>query len=249
MPLPAAASLILLLTLAVPVAALQSNGDRQTAMPSYRLGFEYMRSEKLDEAAAAFQAAAETDRTFEMAFYMLGRVRMVQKRYAEASAAIGKARSLFQTTAGRQFANAQEAQRFRRDQILEIDELLRQLQTGAQTRQAQDQIRQLSERRRMLQEHIQRGLDMGLASSVPAYVSLSYGSAQFRMGNLPEAEEAYKEAIESDPKAGEAWNNLAVTYMLTGRIPDAERAVAEAEKAGFVVNPGLKDEIAKRRKG
>jgi hypothetical protein len=32
-------------------------------------------------------------------------------------------------------------------------------------------------------------------------------------------------------------------YLTTGRIDEAERAVQAAEKAGFRVNPGLKDEI------
>ena len=120
---------------------------------------------------------------------------------------------------------------------------------GVQTRQAQDQIRQLSDRRRALQENIERGNDMTLTSSVPAYVSLSYGSAQFRMGNLVEAEKAYKEAIAADARSGEAHNNLAVVYLETGRLDEAEKSVQAAERAGFNVHPQLKEDIRKRRKG
>lgn len=240
----------LLLGVALTVSALLAQtGDRQLALTPYKLGFEHMRAEDLEKAGAAFEMAANLDRTFEMAYYMLGRVRMAQKRFVEASAAFSRARSLYLAAAGRNFANAREAQRFRRDQIIEIDELLRQLQAGVQTRQAQDQIRQLSDRRRALQENIERGNDMTLTSSVPAYVSLSYGSAQFRMGNLVEAEKAYKEAIAADARSGEAHNNLAVVYLETGRLDEAEKSVQAAERAGFNVHPQLKEDIRKRRKG
>jgi tetratricopeptide (TPR) repeat protein len=243
-----AASLLLVCTFAAPAVQAQVNTDRRTAMTSYRLGFEHMRAERLDEAAAAFQAATEVDRTFEMAYYMLGRVRMLQRRYVEASAAFSRSRALFQNAGGRQFTNAQEAQRFRRDQLTELDELIRQLQSGPQTMQTQDQLRQLSDRRRALLENIQRGDNMSLMNTVPAFVSLSLGSAYFRMGNLTDAEKAYKETIAADAKVGEAHNNLAVVYLETGRLDEAEKAVAAAEKAGFKVQPQLKEEIRNRRR-
>lgn len=249
MSLPAAVSLMLVLTLVAPAAARQSTGDRKMAMTSYRLGFEHMRAEKLDEAAAAFQTATDTDRTFEMAYYMLGRVRMLQKRYVEASAAFTRSRALFLAAGGRQFTNVQEAQRFRRDQLTELDELIRQLQNGPQTMQTQDQLRQLSDRRRALTENIQRGDNVSLMNTVPAFVSLSLGSAHFRTGNLPEAEKAYKEAIAADARVGEAHNNLAVVYLETGRFELAEKALDAAEKAGFKVQAQLRQEIRSRRKG
>jgi len=51
--------------------------------------------------------------------------------------------------------------------------------------------------------------------------------------------------VQADPKLGEAHNNLAVYYMLSGRKADAETAVKNAEKAGFKVNPQLKADIKK----
>ena len=50
-------------------------------------------------------------------------------------------------------------------------------------------------------------------------------------------------AIETKPSLGEAHNNLAVVYMLTMRKKEAENAVREAERAGFRVNPQLKEDI------
>lgn len=243
-----AASTLFAVTVAAPAAPLQTTTDRRTAMPPYRLGFEHMRAERLDEAASAFQNATELDRSFDMAFYMLGRVRLQQRRYVEAVAALTRSRALFQAAGGRQFTTAQEAQRYRRDQLTELDESIRLMSSGAQTMQQQDQLRQMNDRRRALMENIQRGDNMSLEATVPAFVSLSLGSAYFRSGNLAEAEKAYKEAIAADAKVGEAHNNLAVVYLETGRLDEAEKSVKAAEKAGFKVSPLLKEEIKNRRK-
>jgi Flp pilus assembly protein TadD len=72
---------------------------------------------------------------------------------------------------------------------------------------------------------------------------LSLGSALFRAERYPEAEVAYRAAVKADEKAGEAHNNLAVLYLMQSRYTDAMVEVKAAEKAGFRVNPELKDEI------
>ena len=48
---------------------------------------------------------------------------------------------------------------------------------------------------------------------------------------------------------GEAWNNLAVVYLMTSRYVDAENAVKAAEKAGYSVSPNLKDDIKRKKSG
>ena len=53
----------------------------------------------------------------------------------------------------------------------------------------------------------------------------------------------YANAVRIDPKFGEAHNNLAVIYMMSGKKTEAENAVKMAEKAGFKVNPQLKADI------
>jgi tetratricopeptide (TPR) repeat protein len=236
--------------LAAATLQAQNDGLRSRAMPQYRVGLENLRAEQWDKAERAFQNAIEIDTSFEMAYYGLGRSFLPQKKYADAVVAFSKCRDLYQAQSGRQFANAHEAQRYRRDRILEIDENLRSLQTGPQSQRIQDQVRQLQTFRLTLQDAIQRGSNMTLegAAIVPAFVSLSLGSAFFRLGRLPEAEREYKATVQADSKVGEAHQNLAVVYMTTGRYADAERAVRAAEKAGFRVNPQLKDELAAKRK-
>jgi len=227
--------------------ALPSARDR--ARGPYTVGLENMHAEAWDEAVKSFRSAIEIDPTFEMAFYMLGRAHMGQKKYADAIGAYEQCRDLYRSQLGRQFSTAQDRQRDRETRLREIDEVIRSYQSAPQTVQVQDAIRQLQNQRRDLDEALKRGnTTMTLETSVPAYVSTSLGSAYFRSGKLQEAEREYKAAIAADPKAGEAYSNLAVVYMETGRIDDAEKSVKLAEKVGFKVHPQLKADIQSRKR-
>jgi Tfp pilus assembly protein PilF len=113
----------------------------------------------------------------------------------------------------------------------------------------QNQIRVLRDQEQRIQtkrDGLNNNID--IASEVPGFVSLALGSAYFRAERFADAERAYKTALDADPKAGEAWNNLAVVYLFMNRPEDAARAVTMAEKTGFKVSPALKEEIGKRLK-
>ena len=241
-------SFLALILIATVTAAAQSPSDRAKAREQNKLGWDYLRGEKFEEAVKTFQVAVETDPTFEMPWYGLGRAHLALKQFVSASSALIRCRDLYLQQVGRQFTNQQEAQRFRNDRITEIDEMIRQVQTGPQSLQRQDQLRQLQEQRRQLQEIIARGNNITIASGVPVWVSLSLGSAYFRSGKLADAETTYKEAIEADPKAGEAHSNLAVVFLETQRYAEALSAINAAKKTGFKVNPELEKAIREKAK-
>ncbi|MGH9371417.1 MAG: tetratricopeptide repeat protein [Vicinamibacterales bacterium] len=243
-----AATSVMLAMAAMAIAA-QMSPERERARPHFRAGWEYMRVEAWAEAAQSFEQAIEVDHRFEDAYYSLGRARMNLKKFAEAIEAYTRSRDLYREQAGRMFTSQADAQRFRQDRITELDEVLRQLQSGPQTRQVQERTRQVQEQRRQIQQYIQRGATLSIDNSIPAFVSLALGSAYFRSGKLADAEREYKAAIDADPKAGEAHSNLAVVYLETGRFAEAEQAVKAAERAGFKVHPQLKQDIKDRRKG
>ena len=96
-----------------------------------------------------------------------------------------------------------------------------------------------------LQSLRNRGSDGTLP--VPHWLSFALGSAYFRAGDVAKAEQEYRAALAQKPDLGEGHLNLAVVCMLTGRLDEADREVALAEKAGVKVPPGLKADIAKRR--
>ncbi|MEO5895044.1 MAG: tetratricopeptide repeat protein [Vicinamibacterales bacterium] len=238
------------IALLVPVAAsAQPSGLRDRATIPYNLGVENMRAEAWPEAEKAFRTAIDIDPQFEMAYYMLGRTYMAGKSFTQAAAAYERCRAIYRQQDGRQFSNAHERQRNRDTRLREIDEVIRSYLSGPQTAAILDAIRQLQNQRRDIQEAMNRGAStMTLSVSVPSYVLSSLGSAYFRMGKLADAEREYKAAIAADPKAGEAYSNLAVVYMETGRLVDAEKSVRSAEKIGFRVHPQLKEDIKNRKK-
>lgn len=230
-------------------AAAQIDPVRERARVPWKIGWENMKAESFEQAAKSFQNAIDIDPKYEDAYYGLGRADMALKRFVEAVAAYTKCRDLYRADAGRQFANASEMRRARENKILDIDENIRLLRSGPQTLGTADQVRQFEDRKRELQEVIQRGNNLSIeANSVPPWVSLALGSAYFRTGNMADAEREYKAAIAADPKTGEAHSNLAVVYLQTGRIDEAEKSVKAAEKAGFKVHPMLKADIAAKKK-
>jgi tetratricopeptide (TPR) repeat protein len=230
-----------------PVAA-QSPGDRTKSRAQNKLGWDYMRSEQFDNAVKAFQSAVETDPTFEMPWYGLGRAHLALKQFVSASSALERCRSLYEQQVGRKFTSQQEAQRFRQDRLTEIDEMIRQVQSGPQSLARQDQVRQLQEQRRQIQEYITRGTSVAIENAVPSWVSLSLGSSYFRSGKLQDAERAFKAAVDADGKSGEALSNLAVVYLETERFELALSAIEAAKKTGFKVNPELEKTIRSRAK-
>jgi Flp pilus assembly protein TadD len=84
------------------------------------------------------------------------------------------------------------------------------------------------------------------AIRIPAELSLGLGSAHFRIGQWGPAEQNYRAALAVDGKMGAAHNNLAVIYMLRGRLHEAERELKAAEKAGFLVSSQFKQDLKQR---
>lgn len=239
--------------LAAAVVAAQThirpNPQVQRAEIHYRLGWELLRSESWAPAAKEFQQAIDLYPKFALAYYGLGKSHMGLHQYANAIAAFAACRDFFAAKAGERFSADMDANRQRQDRITELQELSTQYSKGPQTMQAQDTQRQIQNAIRQTQNELDRGFNVNIDPSVPAFVSVALGSAYFRGERLADAEREYKAAVDVDPKAGEAHNNLAVVYMLTGRLVESEKEIALAEKSGFRVNPDLKKDLAGRQKG
>lgn len=232
----------------LPGAQGRAAVDDQLANSHYQKAWGYFAAESWPEAAREFQAAIDANPQFKLAYYGLGRADMAQKRYAEAIRAYEKCRDIYATQASQNFSNKSDADHMMSDDLMQLDMAINRLAAAPQSVQTQTQIAQLQASRMRLQNRT-RGLDsMSISSAVPPFVSLALGSAYFRSGRLAEAEKEYKTAIEVDSRMGEAHSNLAALYLETGRIDEAERSVKAAEKAGFRVNPMLKDDIATAKK-
>jgi tetratricopeptide (TPR) repeat protein len=230
--------------------------DQDRANAHFRAGWDAYHVEDWPRAVKEFQQAVAIKPKFKLAYYGLGRSYMGLKRFVEATSAYETCRSLYEDAASERLRGTAEADTLRQSDLdalrLAINTLssASQMQTGQQAQATANQIRQLrAQAQRIEIRRDELNNNVSLTSEVPAFVSLALGSAYFRSERLADAERAYKAATDDDPKAGEAWNNLAVVYLLTGRVEEADRAIKTAEKAGFHVNPQLKDDVRKRRSG
>lgn len=240
----------LALVVALAVGAPQqptplADADRREALRQYQLGMSLLAAEQWEKAADAFQIAVRHDALFTDAHYGLGRAYMGLQRFTSAVRAyescIDAARSLFTLREKDRVAADQRVI----DQVRALREAIitiRKQRTG----QVENQVLQLEARIREL-ERSRTGMAEHFAP--PPQVLLALGSAHFRNGDADAALANWEAAVAGDSKLGEAWNNLAVAYMRAGRKGDASRAVQNAERAGFRVNPRLKEDIAAMRPG
>jgi tetratricopeptide (TPR) repeat protein len=129
---------------------------------------------------------------------------------------------------------------------MELQDLKNQYSKGVQNAQTQDMTRLIDNQIRLTSDANNRGLNVAIEEPVPSFVSLSLGSAYFRGEHFEEAEAAYKAATKADDRAGEAHNNLAVIYLMKADYMQAMAEVKAAEKAGYRVNPDLKNEIRQK---
>jgi len=213
--------------------------SRRQAMELYRAGQDLMAKEQFEKASESFKAAIDKDPLLSVAHYQLGQAHMQLKRFASAVMAyqgcIDSMASLHQL---------EQSNKFEVDKVRQ--ETIRELRTELDsTSQKMDALKRTVLEQRVKELETERTSSQGGPFRPPAFVMLAIGSAHFRNGDRDSAGSAWEAAVQADPKLGEAHNNLAVYYMLSGRKTDAETAVKNAEKAGFKVNPQLKADIKK----
>ena len=240
---PLLVALILAATPAIAQPPPRTNPDAALGQVHYNSAWDLMRSEKYEDAIAEFREALRLNPKLNMARYGIGRAQMALHQYDAAIQEYTACRSYILAQEGAKYTGQAEANRVRQDRMMELQDLQRQYSKGPQNNQTADMQRQIQNSMRITQDDTDRGQNISIESSVPAFLSVALGSAYFRADRRDDAEKAYKAAIAVDSKAGEAHNNLAVLYLLSERYDLAEQSVKNAEKAGFRVNPELKDQI------
>jgi tetratricopeptide (TPR) repeat protein len=236
---------------AAPAAAQQgiTVADHQRAQLQYEEGWRDIASENWAAAAREFQAALDIDPRFKLAYYGLGRAQMGLKQFPAAASAYERCRELYEAQVGNRMSGRAEADRMIADDTMQLDLAIQNLSKGNQTAQTSTQIMHLQQQKQRMQLKARSMDNLSLGPDVPPFLLIALGSAYFRGERLPDAERVYRQALAIDPKTGEAHSNLAVLYLTTGKYDEADREVKNAEKAGFKVNPGLKDDIKKKRSG
>jgi tetratricopeptide (TPR) repeat protein len=218
--------------------------DAERATQAYQRGWEQFHKEKFAEAEQSFKQAINFDGKFALAYYALGRADMAQKKFVDAIRAYVTCRDIYLALFGEQFSNQLQARQRRVDQILEYQMALRQAQLSPQANTSSGRLYQQQLQRsimRMQQANDQN--TVSLEATVPYFIPMALGAAYFRSERFVDAEREYKAALEANPNSGETHNNLAVLYLTLGKFDDCGREISLAEKTGFQVNPGLKEEL------
>jgi tetratricopeptide (TPR) repeat protein len=227
-------------------AQVADDATRTKALSHFRAGQELMLGEQFEKAEAQFSQAVDLDQLLTLAHYGLGQSRMAQKKYAGAVTAFTGCREAYRQIYMLQQSDAALLDRRVDFEVRELQDSINTLRSGriksfggvAST--ADTKIAQLETRIRDLERMRQRG---GGVFRAPAEVHLALGSAHFRNGQLPEAEQEWKAATAVNDRLGEAHNNLAALYAMGRRKKEAVDEVRAAERAGFRVNPQLKSDI------
>jgi tetratricopeptide (TPR) repeat protein len=222
---------------------------RQMALERYRSGQQELLRDAFAVAAGEFQAAIQLDPALAVAHYGLGQSYMGLKSYAEAVLAFTRCREAYAELAAssadrdlRMNQWVEDEIRGLKDRQRQIESQLRQ-QSAALNAPVRRALGQIVQRINQL-EHLRQRQDN--TPEAPAGVALALGSAYLRSGRIDEAEREYRAALAGNPRMGEAHNNLAYVYMVTGRLADAERALKLAEKNGFQVRPDFKAELQQK---
>ena len=226
----------------------QTNANAERARAHYITGWQHMRAEQFDQAVGEFRSAIDLNQRFQLAYYGLGRAYLALHRYSEAVQSLSTCRELYSAEASAKFNGQMDAQRYRQDRLMELQDLRNQYTKGPQanSQQTQNMLQLIDNQIRLTNDANNRGLNVAIEEPVPSFVSLSLGSAYFRSERFEDAEAAYKAATKADDKAGEAHNNLAVIYLMKADYVQALAEVKAAEKSGFRVNPDLKNEIRQK---
>jgi tetratricopeptide (TPR) repeat protein len=230
-----------ILTASAAFAQGLSPETAKVAQQHYKAGVELMSSEQWDGAVDKFKSAIAMDRLMAMAHYNIGQCRMAQKRFVEAVAAYQASRDAFQELGNVSQKERDERERLRRDEVNELRDDLQRLEQGrVKNAGAADAVR-MGDRMRQLES--MQFKDHGGEMRVPAGVYLALGSAYFRQQKLQDAEREYRLALKSNPKMGEAHNNLAVILFMTERLDEARQELELAKKARFKVNPKFEEDL------
>jgi len=219
---------------------LATDADRSQALTFFRLGQEDLAAERFEKAIESFTKAVQKDPLLSIAHYGVGQANMNLRRYDNAIKAYTDCIDALRTLHNLRQSGNIDADKRRDDEIRELREIVNH--PGRLDRmkvlQIEQRLRDLQDQRHVTTEGFRP----------PAETLLALGSAQFRNGDRDAAEANWKAAADVNPKYGEAHNNLAVVYMQTGRLNDAEQELKLAEKNGFNVNPQFKSDLKERQK-
>jgi tetratricopeptide (TPR) repeat protein len=236
-----------------------SEAAREQAEHLYESARDLLVAEKWAAAAAQLEEAVQLDATHALAHYGLGQALLGLKRAPEALAAFLDSRAAYRCILSSPEARASlermrvEEESSLRDAILRLErehferfgikwqEVNRlpsptdgMLETARRLHAMESRLVELREAR-------------GRLPAEPPELAFALGNAYFLTGAPAEAEREFRAALNARPDWGDVHLNLAVVFLATGRLDEAEAEAKRAEDAGVPIHPRLREEIETRR--
>jgi len=236
-----------------------SEAAREEARLLLEAAQEQERSGEWARAEQSLRQAILLDPASPFPHFALGSVMMDRQRFADAVTAFRRSREAFRCL--------REGDPEARKQFeARLDRVIQELRTGVaelerqrlkrnvipwqemngsappnlgQSTQAMHQLEQMLAELQRLRRNPDRE---------PTGLALALGNAHFMTNDLEAAEREFRSALDTEPGNGDAHHNLSVVFLAQGRLPEAEREMKAAEKAGIEVAPRLKEEMSTRKK-
>lgn len=234
----------ILATPAMLAAQQATPAATELAKSQLAAGQQALSENRLEDAARFFQEAIQDDHDLTAAYCALGQTFLRLRQYGAAVESLSACKARASDEIEQARAAAFEGDRQRDDEIRELKDSLRRIQS----RQVQLAARHATEVRienRIRELENQRFKDR-LAATVPPETSFALGTALLHTGAFTAAERELLEALRARPSYPEAHNNPAATYVAMGRWDDAAEQARLAEAGGFAVSGQLKADIQAR---
>lgn len=221
---------------------------RRAASALYEAGLEFMAVEQFEKAAEQFSGAIREDGLLTLAHYRLAQAYTNLEQHASAIRAYQNCIEAFRELYALQQQHRLDVQR-RGEEIRELRETVGRVQAQKNRTTELGLSLEISQLDRHLRDLENYETSLKGPFRPPAEVLLALGSAFFHNGDRELAEFEWKAAVDVNPKLAEAHNNLAVVYMQTGRLDEAEIEQRLAERNGFRVHPQFKEDLKKAKAG
>jgi tetratricopeptide (TPR) repeat protein len=209
---------------------------------------------KLDQAEKKFLKVLETLPEHATAAYLLADCYYKRNRAEEGLAAIQRAEANFGNLNRIMFRwQMSQINRFMNEKA-QLDEQIRALQirlasarTDLERQTLQNQItglqgQQNSGGQRTKEQQISE------TYAIPADYYYLHGNLLFKKKEYQPAFEQYSKAVETDPKHGNSYNNIANLYYMSRQYEKAQEFLEKAEANGAKINPAFKEAVAKALK-
>lgn len=217
------------------------------AITAYEKALKLMDKKDLDGALDALVVSVQEMPDFPDSHFLMARILYSEKEYTRALGEMVLAREGFERTADLRESMLKDRRRVLSDRIRQKDVAISE-QTARMATVPQEQrqrIQMVIDRLQLERQDLERQVQEynQAPTQVPSRYSCLHGNILLRLDRNPEAIAQYEEALKTDPGYGEAANNLASIYHVSGQNRKAMDVVTEAQKRGAKLHPELAKSI------